>query len=181
MTFEERLLEQLKQEAELRGAAQVPARRRAFTPTRVLVAGAVCAAVSVGWVLWPGTSTQSAAYAVEKNADGSVTLSVKEWGERVALNLKSVPEQISGSGGMAVDVASSTCASDPEEPMPDWVENTAGPDKAVRKHTAWKVTLRAGESPRFEAGEPRKVPLAYVVYVHLTDDGKLVPCTPASP
>ncbi|MET8982906.1 hypothetical protein ABZX85_45765 [Streptomyces sp. NPDC004539] len=163
--FEERLLGELKRDAALRGAAQVAPRRKVFTLPRVLVAGVACVAVSVGWALLPGASSESAAYAVEKHSDGSVTLTVKEWGDEVALNLASVPEQIS-RGGMAVDVASGMCADDAADPMPDWVENTSGPDKAVRKYLAWRVTLKsAGVEP-------------YVVWVR-EDGGKLVPCVPS--
>jgi len=161
--FEERLLGELKRDAALRGVAQVAARRRVFTLPRMLAAGV---ALALGWVLLPGapSSSESAAYAVQKHADGSVTLRVKEWGDEVALNLASVPDQIA-RGGMAVDVASGMCADDPGDPMPDWVENTEGPGKAVRKYLAWKVTLRSkGVAP-------------YVVWVR-EDEGKLVPCTP---
>ncbi|QNP71954.1 hypothetical protein IAG44_22745 [Streptomyces roseirectus] len=162
MSFEERLLDELKRDAVLRDVARVPVRRRVVR--RGLLAGAVCAAVAVGWAVLP-TSSDSAAYAVEKNSDGSVTLSVKEaGGEEVALRLVSVPEEIR-RGGMAVDVASGTCADDPGDPMPEWVENTTGPDKAVRKYLAWKVTLKSeGVAP-------------YVVWVR-EDDGKFVPCVP---
>ena len=164
--FEERLLGELKRDAALRGAAQVAPRKRVFTVPRVLVTGVACVAVAVGWAVLPGapSSSESAAYDVQKHADGSVTLKVKEWGDEVALHLVAVPEQIA-RGGMAVDVASGTCADDPGDPMPEWVENTSGPDKAVRKYLAWKVTLRSkGVQP-------------YVVWVR-EDGGKLVPCTP---
>ncbi|MER5431934.1 hypothetical protein [Streptomyces sp. NPDC002588] len=113
-TFEDRLLEELKREIELRGAtgaAPVPVRRRALTPRRVVLALAACAAVALAPVVMPGSPGGSAAYAVERHGDGSVTLTVKRrvvdrqelakvlgrddikvtaWGSNVALCLQSI-------------------------------------------------------------------------------------------
>ncbi|GAA3820677.1 hypothetical protein ACFS5L_04270 [Streptomyces phyllanthi] len=125
-TFEDRLLGELKREIELReaeaevgagagaeveagaeaeGEVRSPARRR-FTPRRIAVAMAACAAAWLATVVVPGSPADSPAYAAELLADGSVSLTVKDrigieaqrelaeqvcpWGIQVELELSSV-------------------------------------------------------------------------------------------
>ncbi|MET9848726.1 hypothetical protein [Streptomyces ossamyceticus] len=80
-TFEDRLLGELRREIALRAAdrtEEAPVRRGRVTPRRALVALAACA-VAAGVVVGMPTSTGgSQAYAVERNDDGTVTVSVQE-------------------------------------------------------------------------------------------------------
>ncbi|MFI6486151.1 hypothetical protein [Streptomyces sp. NPDC050564] len=91
-TFEDRLLDELKREIELReagvcetGSAEVATGgkanasvRRLFTPRRIAVAAAACAVAGLAAVVVPGSPAASKAYAVERHGDGSVTLTVKD-------------------------------------------------------------------------------------------------------
>lgn len=79
MTFEDRLLVELRGEIERREAVPVPAmRRRVFTGRRLALAVVACVVAGFGVVLAPGTPTGSAAYALERHDDGTVTLTVKD-------------------------------------------------------------------------------------------------------
>ncbi|MCX5559472.1 hypothetical protein [Streptomyces sp. NBC_00038] len=85
-TFEDRLLDGLKSEIELRGTGTAEVGtgkanasvRRLFTPRRLAVAAAACAVAGLAVVVVPGSPTDSVAYAVERHDDGSVTLTVKD-------------------------------------------------------------------------------------------------------
>ncbi|MFI0816151.1 hypothetical protein ACH4TX_35590 [Streptomyces sp. NPDC021098] len=79
-TFEERLLDELKREVALRAAEAGPApsvARRLVTPRRVGFALAACGAAAAVAVALPGSSA-TPAYAVEKNPDGTVTLTLDD-------------------------------------------------------------------------------------------------------
>jgi hypothetical protein len=74
MNFEERLLAELRAEAAVRGRARRP--RRVF---RLTVAAAIGAACTLVAVLVPAvTGSPPAAYALARNADGSITVTIKE-------------------------------------------------------------------------------------------------------
>ncbi|WP_413754740.1 hypothetical protein [Streptomyces sp. MMBL 11-3] len=79
-TFEDRLLEELQRELALRaGHPPVePAGRRTITTRRALVALAACAAAVGGVVALQASTGGAQAYAVERHADGSVTVSMEE-------------------------------------------------------------------------------------------------------
>lgn len=83
-TFEDRLLAELRREVERRSSSaeltpEVPsARRRLLTGRRLALAAGVCTAAALAVVLAPGSPAESPAYAVERNADGTVTLSVHD-------------------------------------------------------------------------------------------------------
>ncbi|MFE9647374.1 hypothetical protein ACFYO0_25300 [Streptomyces sp. NPDC006365] len=107
-TFEDRLLDELKREIELREPEPNPSARRLFTPRRIALAAAACALAGLAVVFVPGSAADSKAYAVERNGDGSVTLTVKDhrgididaqqelagelrpWGVKVAVALENV-------------------------------------------------------------------------------------------
>ncbi|MGW6793624.1 hypothetical protein [Streptomyces chartreusis] len=94
--FEDRLLDELKAEIQLRQAeayasgtaesaldgpgSKAPVRRllTSLTPRRIGVIAAACTAAWLAAVVVPGSPADSAAYAVERHSDGSVTLTVKE-------------------------------------------------------------------------------------------------------
>lgn len=78
-TFEDRLLAELQGEIERREAVPAPAvRRRAITGRRLALAAAACAVAGLAVVLVPGSPAESPAYAVERNGDGSVTLTLDD-------------------------------------------------------------------------------------------------------
>jgi hypothetical protein len=78
MNFEERLLAELKAEVAERAARGcAPARRRVIG--RRLLAGSVVAAVAAAAVVaMPLLTTSDTAYAVARNADGSITVQINE-------------------------------------------------------------------------------------------------------
>ena len=92
-TFEDRLLAELRREIALRAddrttdAAPTSGWRRRLTAlTAVLTAprlglvALACAAVAGAWVLMPGSPAESPAYAVVSHPDGSVTVTMNDFG-----------------------------------------------------------------------------------------------------
>ncbi|MEU6373349.1 hypothetical protein [Streptomyces sp. NPDC046909] len=92
-TFEDRLLGELRREidrlAEDRTAdgrtsdaapMSVGRRRTALTAPRLGLVALACAAVAGAWVLMPGSPAESPAYAVVSHADGSLTVTMNEFG-----------------------------------------------------------------------------------------------------
>jgi hypothetical protein len=80
-TFEDRLLGELQREIALRAADRTeeePVLRRRVTPRRALVALATCAVAAGVVVAVPSSTGGSPAYMVERNDDGTVTVSVQE-------------------------------------------------------------------------------------------------------
>ncbi|MGA5207620.1 MULTISPECIES: hypothetical protein [Streptomyces] len=84
-TFEDRLLGELKREIELRetparttgGRARTSVLRR-FTPRRIAVVTAACAAAWTATVVVPGSPADAGAYAAERHDDGSVEITVRD-------------------------------------------------------------------------------------------------------
>ncbi|MFF1722376.1 hypothetical protein [Streptomyces sviceus] len=88
-TFEDRLLAELRREIDLRAdaptadAAPTPGWRRrlpALTAPRLGLVALACAAVAGAWVLMPGSPAESPAYAVVSHSDGSVTVTMNDFG-----------------------------------------------------------------------------------------------------
>ncbi|MCC9709095.1 hypothetical protein E4N62_29920 [Streptomyces sp. MNU76] len=78
-TFEDRLLDELQREIALRAEdVPVPVIRRRITPRRAFVALAACVAAAGVVTALPSSTGGSQAYAVERNGDGSVTVTMKE-------------------------------------------------------------------------------------------------------
>lgn len=76
-TFEDRLLEELKREIEARAPRPAPARpRRVVTAPRFALAAALATAATAAAVLLPGSPGAPEAYAVDRNGDGSVTVTL---------------------------------------------------------------------------------------------------------
>ncbi|MDT0443062.1 hypothetical protein [Streptomyces johnsoniae] len=82
-TFEDRLLTELKEEIAARAAdepAPASARPRLFTPLRLTAVATATAAVAGALIVGlPGGTGTSPAYAVERNQDGSVTITWNEY------------------------------------------------------------------------------------------------------
>ncbi|MFJ7626427.1 hypothetical protein ACIQZN_08040 [Streptomyces sp. NPDC097595] len=76
-TFEDRLLEELKQEITARGPQPAPARpRRVVTAPRFALVAGLATAATVAAVLLPGSPGAPKAYAVDRNGDGTVTVTL---------------------------------------------------------------------------------------------------------
>ncbi|WP_330290397.1 hypothetical protein [Streptomyces sp. NBC_00576] len=86
--FEDRLLQELKREIELREAVSTEVDTgergtstsvgRLVTPRRIALAAATCAVAGLAVVVVPGTPAESMAYAVQHHGDDRVTLTLKE-------------------------------------------------------------------------------------------------------
>ncbi|MFF4786087.1 hypothetical protein ACFY3E_32795 [Streptomyces griseorubiginosus] len=88
-TFEDRLLAELRHEIALRAADRTadaaPSSvwrrcRTALTVPRLAVVAVACAAVAGAWVLTPGSPAESPAYAVVSHSDGSLTVTMNDFG-----------------------------------------------------------------------------------------------------
>ncbi|MFF5496333.1 hypothetical protein [Streptomyces aquilus] len=91
-TFEDRLLAELRREIDLRAedgtteAAPTSAQRRrfrvrtAFTAPRLGLVALACAAAVGAAVLMPGSPAESPAYAVVSHSDGTVTVTMNDFG-----------------------------------------------------------------------------------------------------
>ncbi|WP_329336499.1 hypothetical protein OG866_19875 [Streptomyces sp. NBC_00663] len=88
-TFEDRLLAELRREIDLRAddrttdtaPTSVRNRRlRALAAPRLGLVGLACAAVAGAWLLMPGSPAESPAYAVVSHADGTLTVTMNEFG-----------------------------------------------------------------------------------------------------
>ncbi|NGO72399.1 hypothetical protein [Streptomyces boncukensis] len=79
-TFEDKLLNELKREVLLApGAPEEAARaRRRVTPRRAVLATAAVGAAAAAAVALPASTGSSAAYAIHKHRDGSITLTLHE-------------------------------------------------------------------------------------------------------
>ncbi|MGW2046644.1 hypothetical protein ACWCPF_15885 [Streptomyces sp. NPDC001858] len=84
-TFEDRLLAELQREVERRSSSAEelapqasPARSRSMTGRRLVLAAAACAVAGLALALILGSPADSPAYAVERNKDGTVTLSIRD-------------------------------------------------------------------------------------------------------
>jgi hypothetical protein len=147
-TFEDRLLGELKREMALRearaatdeGRARDTVRRR-FTPRRIAVWVAACAAVWAGTVVVPGSPADSTAYAVERHDDGTVELTVRKESFGIDAQLE-LAERVR-PWGIRVDVVA------PEDVCGSWGTNLVvaiteeGVSEPIR---TWPVTLRRGST-----------------------------------
>lgn len=170
-TFEDRLLDELRREIALRAEdvpEPAPAVRRTVTTRRALVALAACVAAAGVVVGLPSSNGGSPAYAVERNGDGTITVTTDEivaWEYRGEL-----AEQLHALGvRTSFDRPRSgfVCAQPRGE--------TPGPEKVTDPGALWTHTLRPGDTMVFEYPEPIKdsVSPAGVMYVV---KGKAKPC-----
>ncbi|WP_149824614.1 hypothetical protein [Streptomyces tailanensis] len=146
-TFEERLLAELKREVVLR-AAEAPAPRRVVTSRRVGLALAACGAAAAVVVALPGSGT-TPAYAVEKNADGTVTLTLNDLNISRAeqRNLVRALEK-AGVHTQVTELPGTTrCAEPRGEQTGPHIITFNGPEKEgqVRAHP-WSQTLHRGDT-----------------------------------
>ncbi|MFD9438294.1 hypothetical protein ACFWBR_19665 [Streptomyces sp. NPDC060006] len=171
-TFEDRLLDELKHEITLRADERPePAPRRRVTPRRALVTVAACAVAAGVAVALPSATGGSSAYAIERNPDGSVTLTMSEsvtstdQQEKLAEHLR--------AEGIHVIIGKSgdgfTCAK----------SHTKGllPKELYLPHGKGKVklTFRPGDSLALENPTPPKDGVGSVVTLRMFN-GKIPPC-----
>ncbi|MFF5361487.1 hypothetical protein ACFY4I_19145 [Streptomyces scabiei] len=174
-TFEDRLLDELRREIALRAEdvpEPEPVIRRTLTTRRALVALAACAAAAGVVVGLPSSTGGSSAYAVERNGDGTVTVSMED----ILLSgddqkeLKELSERLRAEGiGVTVDRPRKgyVCAGRRGDAyQPGWVVGPSpGTGEVVMPSHAF--VLRPGDSlvfelPQWPAGD-RAAPASTVV------------------
>ncbi|NNN34709.1 hypothetical protein HLK59_30990 [Streptomyces sp. S3(2020)] len=170
-TFEDRLLAELQGEIERRETdSSVPAaRRHVFTGRRLALAAAACAVAGLAVVLVPGSPTETPAYAVERNGDGSVTLTLDDLGLSEHAQ-RELAERLRADG-VHVDIQNldrdHQCRRPRGEAVPGNFDlesalsgGSKSPEKAERVEReardlasrlgAWKITLHRGDTLAFE-------------------------------
>ncbi|WP_328901778.1 hypothetical protein OHR86_19295 [Streptomyces sp. NBC_00441] len=171
-TFEDRLLEELKREIGARGPQPAPARRprRLVTAPRLALVVGLATAATVAAVLLPGSPATPKAYAVDRNGDGSVTVTlydltpdpteqealvtrVRELG--VLVSIDSPPdgtactqprgEVIQSPAGVA-DPSMKIDIGKPAKGMPGIPASTPPDTKKKGPDSDWQATLRPGDT-----------------------------------
>lgn len=176
MSFEERLLDGLKQEIERRerGAVVHGSRpRRSLTPRRITVALAACAALVLAPVAVPGSPADTKAYAVEHRGDGSVQLTIED--QELGVGEQRELARKVGAWGVhvIVDVLEPGYVCDRSEVEGALVSVDGAP--LVPFETRWDVTLRRGNVLAFENTRGAVRPRAVEFYA--TQD-QAEPCVP---
>ncbi|MES5819605.1 hypothetical protein [Streptomyces sp. RG80] len=164
-TFEDRLLAELRGEIERREAVPTsvvmappalvtpdlaPAdlasavRRRLSTGRRLALAAGVCAVAGLATVLVPGSPADAPAYAVERNDDGSVTLTLEDLAPTLE-SQRELAERLRPSR-VHVDIANldddHLCRQPRGEQLPE--------SRPVHPGEGWRITLRPGDTVAFE-------------------------------
>jgi hypothetical protein len=177
-TFEDRLLGELQREIALRAADRTeeePVRRSRVTPRRALVALAACAVAAGVVVAVPSSTGGSPAYAVERNDDGTVTVSMDDITLSVD-ELQGLSERLRADDiSVTVDKPRDghVCAHPRGEAyQPGWIREFSGGGEVMPGHA---FILRPGDSLVFEEPQwkPRKRMPASVVYAY---KGQAEPC-----
>ncbi|MGW1786208.1 hypothetical protein ACWCQQ_45150 [Streptomyces sp. NPDC002143] len=205
MTFEDRLLAELQEEVERRTSSTEalalqapPARSRPLTGRRFVLAAAACAVAGLALALIPGSPAESPAYAVERNRDGTVTLSVRD----VTLDREAQRELAErlDAYGVEVDIQNPPvdhhCASRRGERLGGQMilatarkngkgfsaaESSAFDSRPLPGNPArwrWSVTVHHGDSvaiENWEASEPSWIKASMAIYAV---KGKILPCVP---
>ncbi|MFF7261449.1 hypothetical protein ACFZCL_14330 [Streptomyces sp. NPDC008159] len=177
-TFEDRLLGELQREIALRAADRTeeePVLRRRVTPRRALVALAACAVAAGVVVGMPSSTGGPQAYAVERNDDGTVTVSMEDIGLS-GDELKGLSERLRADDiSVTVDRPRDGFVCDHprgDAYQPGWIRESSGGGDVMPVHA---FTLRPGDSLVFEEPQwkPRKRMPASVVYAF---KGQAEPC-----
>ncbi|MFM9449760.1 hypothetical protein [Streptomyces europaeiscabiei] len=177
-TFEDRLLDELQREIALRAEdAPEPVIRRTITTRRALVALAACVAAAGVVVALPSSTGGSSAYAVERNGDGSVTVSMDD----ILLSgddQKELSERLRAEGiSVTVDKPRKgyVCAKRRGEAyQPGWVVTSSrGTGEAMPSRA---FTLRPGDSLVFELPQWRAGDRAAPASTVFGYKGRAEPC-----
>ncbi|GGT59824.1 hypothetical protein [Streptomyces coeruleorubidus] len=183
-TFEDRLLDELKQEIRLResaetGSADVTGEHEAkarlgrfLAPGRIAVVAAACAAAWLATVVVPGSPGDSKAYAMEPVGDDSVKLTVIEPSIGVAAQ-QELARRVR-PWGIEVSIvllpAGYVCERSKVSPVTDIHGRPLIPAKA-----GWDVTLRRGNVLAFENTRGDSRPRAVELYATKRE---AEPCVP---
>ncbi|MEV6103102.1 hypothetical protein AB0M28_00085 [Streptomyces sp. NPDC051940] len=169
-TFEDRLLGELKREIELREPAPAPARRRIVTVPRLALAAGMATAAAVAAVMVPGAPGTSQAFAVEKNPDGSVTVTVDDL-TLSASRQKELAERLRAEG-VRVSIDSLALDEACERPRGEQIqpERMEGPD--------WRITLDRGDTLAIENNV--RADGAYQASTLYGIEGKAEACNPVA-
>jgi hypothetical protein len=198
--FEERLLDGLQREIQLRAAeaheaaeagagveagkgpvrACVRALLTRLAPRRIAVVATACAAAWAAAVVVPGSPTDSTAYAVERHGDGSVEVVLRSQAISVA-DQRELADKVRPWGiRVEVDVADLryvVCTQNGEKLVELRTVDTWG---TAEPRVAWTVTLRRGDVLAFEkargGSEPRAVTRYEIKALEVT--GESEPCVP---
>ncbi|MCL8017034.1 hypothetical protein [Streptomyces sp. AS02] len=191
-TFEDRLLDQLKREIELResgggvaetGTGGVEAGTSArlsstlLTPRRIAVVAAACAAAWLGSAAVPGSPTDSKAYAVERHGDGSVELSVKDQQISVADQRELAGEVRPWGIHVTIDVLSPGYVCDRSQVTSAIavVDEQGNRVPLIPVESSWDLTLRRGNVLAFENTRGGTAPRAVEFY---ESTSTAEPCVP---
>ncbi|BBC32023.1 hypothetical protein SGFS_033170 [Streptomyces graminofaciens] len=190
--FEDRLLDGLKREIELReaeaeaaGAGSGEGRAKAsvrglsalLTPRRIAVVATACAAAWLAAVAVPGAPADSKAYAVERNGDGSVRLTGKGQDIGVADQRELAKEVRPWGIEVTIDVLAPGYVCDRSEvtsalPAVDEQGNVV---PIIPMEARWDVTLRRGNVLAFENTRGDSRPRAVEFY---KTKSEAEPCVP---
>ncbi|MFJ5778910.1 hypothetical protein [Streptomyces sp. NPDC093094] len=192
--FEDRLLDALNREIELReartGEAVAPdgARTRAdargrsprsgiLTPPRLAVVAAACAAAWLAAPALPGSPAEAKAYAVERHSDGSVRLTVRDQDISVA-DQRELAAKVSAWGiHVTVDVLAPgyVCGRSDVTSALVAIDGRGHRVPVVPMEARWDVTLRRGNVLAFENTRGDSRPRAVEFY---ETTGVAEPCRP---
>ncbi|MFD9434741.1 hypothetical protein [Streptomyces sp. NPDC060002] len=198
-TFEDRLLDELKAEIELRetgvrrtgptsvepgGGGTRAAVRRLFTPPRIAVVAAACAVAWFGAAVAPGSSSYSTAYAVERHGDGTVTLTVKDRSIDVAAQRELATRVNPWGIEVTIDVLAPgyVCERSGFTPLPvRALDRDGNRVPVIPVKAGWDLTLRRGNVLTFENMEGMSRPRAVELYPTRSQAEPCVPMKVALP
>ncbi|MGW0476803.1 hypothetical protein [Streptomyces coeruleorubidus] len=174
-TFEDRLLDELKQEIRLRESAETGSADlrtgergakarlgRFLAPRGIAVVAAACAVAWLAVMLVPGSPADSKAYAVERVGDGSVKLTVKEQSISAAAQRELARKVRHWGIQVTIDVLAPgyVCERSKVTPLPA-IDKHGNRVPVIPLQAGWDVTLRRGNVLAFEntrgASRPRAV------------------------
>ncbi|MGW7046832.1 hypothetical protein ACWGDT_29885 [Streptomyces avermitilis] len=193
-TFEDRLLDELKREIQLRetgagglGPAEVKQGERKakasvgrlfapLAPRRIAVVAAACTAAWLAAVVVPGSPADSNAYAVEPVGDGSVKLTVKDQSIGVAAQRELARKVRPWGIQVTIDVLAPgyVCERSKVPPIPA-VDEHGNRVPLIPLQAGWDVTLRRGNVLAFENTRGDSRPRAVEFYAAKSE---AEPCVP---
>ncbi|WP_327312185.1 hypothetical protein [Streptomyces sp. NBC_01235] len=192
-TFEDRLLDELKKEIELReagtcrtGPSEVGSGRgrkrasvrRLLVPRRIAFVAAACAVAWLGVAVVPGSPGDSAAYAVERHGDGTVELTVKDQTIGIEAQRELATKVRPWGIEVTIDVLAPgyVCERSKFTPFPGVaIDQQGDPVPIIPIKASWDFTLRRGNVLAFENMEGMSRPRAVELYATRSE---AKPCVP---
>ncbi|MFE7837020.1 hypothetical protein ACFU53_13510 [Streptomyces sp. NPDC057474] len=190
--FEDRLLDGLKREIELReagtgvagagsdeGRAKTSVRGMSalLTPRRIAVGATACAAAWLAVAAVPGSPAASKAYAVERNGDGSVRLTVRDQDISVVDQRELAREVRPWGIHVTIDVLAPGYVCDRSDVTSAFpaIDEQGNPVPVIPMEARWDVTLRRGNVLAFENTRGDSRPRAVEFYEARSE---AEPCVP---